>query len=90
MPMTDTDRIRLATRKGNRMHGPVERQRCTKHGRRWETFRWTWPAPDEAKGETHLDMIEGDSDAEVVRQCEDCCAEDDRDMRECLSFIGDL
>lgn len=41
--MTDKDRIRCATRHANKMLGPVERQRCWHHPRRWVAYRWTWP-----------------------------------------------
>lgn len=68
--LSDEQRIELAIRKGDRMLGPEERRRCATHKRRWETFRWTWPAP---KGdETQLDALEGGGEAEPVRQCADC------------------
>ncbi len=40
--MTDKDRIRLSTRQGNKVLGPLERQRCQHHPRRWVSYRWTW------------------------------------------------
>lgn len=70
--LSDEDRIRLATvsKSGDKMLGPEERQRCAKHPRRWETFRWTWPVPGE--GETNQDMIENAADAHPVRGCAAC------------------
>lgn len=41
--MNDEERVRLATRSGDRMLGPKERQRCAEHRRKWEIYRWTWP-----------------------------------------------
>lgn len=64
-PMTDAERMREATRSGARMLGPVERQRCSTHPRRWESYRWTWPVG--ARPES--------GDAECVRRCGACRAE---------------
>jgi hypothetical protein len=70
--MNDSERIIKAVRRGNRMLGPAERERCAKHPRRWVIFRWEWdvPGPDE----THEDCISG-SEPEVIRGCAMCDAE---------------
>lgn len=64
--MTDEDRIRLAVSNGRLMLGPKERQRCARHPRRWEIYRWTWPlggAPDHGE-------------PECVRSCATCADEE--------------
>jgi hypothetical protein len=66
---TDDDRKRLAKRRGDRMLGPIEYQRCDDHPHKWESFRWTWP-------------VEGgpeDGDAEMVRSCNHADHERDDD-----------
>lgn len=58
---TDSDRVRLAVVRGNRVLGPVERDRCN-HGRVY-SYRWTW-----AIGGTPED-----GEAEFVSQkCQKC------------------
>lgn len=67
--MNDDDRIRLATRSGRNMLGPIERERCHKHKTRWVMYRWVWdagPGGDISGGEP-----------EVVRSCA-ACLEDER------------
>lgn len=64
--MTDDDRVRLATPSGGRMLGPVERERCSHHPRRWVMFRWVWPKDDGPE----------DGDCEYVRSCGSCLDED--------------
>lgn len=66
---TDDDRAALAepSPDGRRMLGPAECQRCSRHPRRRETFRWVWPAgggPEDA------------SDVDFLRSCPDCVAEE--------------
>jgi hypothetical protein len=80
---SDEQRIALATRKGDRMIGPLERQRCSVHPRRWETYRWTWRAPDESKGETQLMAVESDSEPRYERGCVLCAAEADDTVYRC-------
>ena len=60
--MTDVDRVRLAVQSGTRMLGPIERQRCGVHPRRWETYRWTWPVGSEPEFGT----------VRMIRGCVDC------------------
>lgn len=55
-------------------HGPTERQRCAKHPRNTETYRWTWW--HDAGGMTPEEALEN-GDAEVVRGCSKCAAEDE-------------
>lgn len=74
--LSDADRIRLATRDGDKMIGPKERSRCEKHRRRWNIYRWVWQMP--APGETHEDTISS-SEPEYVRACSDCEAEAEQD-----------
>lgn len=63
--MTDGDRIRLATPHKGRMLGPLERERCTEHRRRWVTYRWEWDAGSGPE----------DGYPEIVRGCQSCNAE---------------
>jgi len=72
----DAQRIELAIKSGGRMLGPVERERCTRHKRRWILWRWTWPCPATDEGETHLDCLENSSEQECVRGCGACAAEE--------------
>lgn len=65
--MTDVDRVRLAVQRGGRMLGPPERQRCVRHPRRWEIYRWTW----------QIDEDPTSGDAEIVRGCGACSDEED-------------
>lgn len=61
--MNDDDRAQLAVRKGATMLGPLEKERCSRHPRRWRTYRWTWRADD------------GDissSEPVIVRDCAAC------------------
>lgn len=46
--INDDDRVRQAVRKGGRMVGPWETDRC-KHGRLF-SFRWTWPVGSTPEG----------------------------------------
>lgn len=76
---TDAQRIEQATEvrtvDGRTYYrGPLERQRCAKHPKRWETFRWTWSV---GPGESHEDGIESASDCEYVRGCAACEAEEE-------------
>jgi len=64
--MTDADRIARATLRGSRMLGPVERQRCPRHPRRWVSYRWTWRAGSSIE----------DGDTETVRDCTACVDEE--------------
>jgi hypothetical protein len=57
---TDADRVRLATRKGTRMLGPEEWQRCGEHPKKWESWRWTWP----------VDGGPEDGDPKMMRSCD--------------------
>jgi hypothetical protein len=66
--MTDEERIAKAIRSGNWMLGPAERERCTRHKRRWSFYRWRWP----------VDSGPESGDVEVVRSCAECL-EADRD-----------
>jgi hypothetical protein len=68
----DQERIRRATQSGSRMLGPKERQRCAKHPKRWEIYRWVWTVPDDGD---HLTAIQSDSDTEVLRSCAECIEE---------------
>lgn len=79
--MTDADRIAQATpgstvtRRGieeTLFRGPVERQRCTKHPRCTETYRWVWRVDANT---THEEALEN-GDAEIVRGCSACAAFD--------------
>lgn len=63
--MNDDDRTRLAKRRGPMMLGPIERQRCVTHPKRWESYRWKWRAESTPE----------DGDVEVVRGCGDCLNE---------------
>lgn len=72
--MTDEERIAKATRKGSRMIGPTERERCSVHPRRWTTYRWEWDVP--TGSETQIDCI-SNGDAVPLRPCADCEAADD-------------
>ena len=65
--MNDDDRVRLATRVGDSMLGPIERERCSKHRTRWVMFRWVWDAGEDGD-------ISG-ADATVVRSCAQCIAD---------------
>lgn len=68
--MNDADRVRLAKRggkRGSRMLGPDERQRCARHPKRWEIYRWTW---------TVGGSIEN-GEPDIVRGCAECIAEDE-------------
>lgn len=65
--MTDADRVRLATSSGRLLLGPCERQRCAKHPRRWEIYRWRWP----------VDAGPDAGDVEVVRSCLACSEEEE-------------
>jgi hypothetical protein len=69
--MNDSERIAKATRKGNLMHGPAERQRCAKHRTRWEIYCWVWRVPEDGD---HLSAIT-DGEPERVRACSLCNAE---------------
>ena len=76
MPYNDEDRTRLAkpNASGTRMLGPIERERCSKHRRRWVTFRWVWNTPENGD---HLDAIESDSWPEIEHSCVLCAKGDD-------------
>lgn len=66
--MNDDERMRLAFQtEGDRWIGPTERERCTKHPRRWVLYRWEW------HGER--DDISG-GEPVIVRGC-GSCREDD-------------
>ncbi len=65
--MTDEQRIKRAVRRGDQMLGPLERERCSTHRRRWLTFRWIWDADGDISA----------SEPHVVRSCTDCLAEDE-------------
>jgi hypothetical protein len=65
--MTDKDRLNCATRQGSKMLGPIERQRCQHHPRRWVTYRWTWPVDSSP-------MVAGESSC--VRSCGSCADEE--------------
>lgn len=78
--MTDEQRVEQATREGDVMNGPKERQRCAKHPRRWEIYRWWRPVPGE--GETQLACLQGGGETEVVRSCADCIAEAEAEEEE--------
>lgn len=67
--MTDSDRIRLATPNGGKMLGSVERERCSKHPRRWVLYRWVWDVDG---------MIEC-GEPQVVRGCGTCWEEHEDD-----------
>lgn len=60
--VTDADRIAAATVRGTRMIGPDERQRCARHPKRWQIYRWTWPVGDSPENGT----------PEIVRGCGAC------------------
>jgi len=60
--MNDEDRVRLAVAGASRMIGPVERQRCAQHPKRWVAYRWTW----------HHDAGITGGDITVVRPCVAC------------------
>jgi hypothetical protein len=64
--MTDADRVTLAVQRGTRMLGPTERQRCQRHPRRWELYRWTWRVGEDPTS----------GDAEIVRGCASCADEE--------------
>jgi hypothetical protein len=51
------------------MLGPLERERCPKHPRRWVIFRWVWTVPGE--GEDPIDVISG-AEPEAIRACQQC------------------
>lgn len=72
--LTDAERIRHATKSGRRMLGPFERERCSKHKRRWITFRWTWDADEDQQAAIEC------GEPEIVRGCGTCddeeCADD--------------
>lgn len=68
-PLSDEDRIARATRSGKRMLGPLERERCPVHKRRWTIFRWVWDVPGE--GEDPIDVISG-AEPETIRACQQC------------------
>src|SRR5678815_2586157 len=62
---SDDDRVRLATKSGEWMLGPLELQRCAKHKKRWETYRWTWRVGSGPE----------DGEPEIVRDCVECARE---------------
>jgi hypothetical protein len=66
--MNDGDRVRLATPSGDKMLGPIERERCGKHRRRWVLYRWVWDAGEGG------DISGGEP--QVMRSCAECLAED--------------
>ena len=65
--MDDETRIAKAVKSGGRMLGPLERQRCNRHPRRWTAFRWVWTVGGDISA----------ADVESVRPCAQCL-EDDR------------
>lgn len=71
MALSDEDRVRLAKPFVDKMLGPIERERCHKHPRRWLTFRWVW----DAGGSIEC------GDIEAVRSCAQCL--DDERNAEC-------
>jgi hypothetical protein len=66
--VNDDDRARLATPHGNLMLGPIERERCDKHRRRWKLFRWVWSKDGDISA----------AEPEIVRSCAQCLEEDRR------------
>jgi len=71
--MDDEDRKRLAVPHGRHMLGPLERERCSKHRRRWITYRWVWLQGEDPSS----------SEPAIVRGCAECNAEaeaDDKDL----------
>lgn len=64
--MNDNDRIRLATPSGGMMLGPIERERCSRHRRRWVLFRWVWEVDGEISS----------ANPRVERGCAECAQED--------------
>lgn len=63
--MTDEVRVAQAVRSGRRMLGPAERQRCARHPKRWEIYRWTWDVGD----------VPENGETELVRGCGSCSEE---------------
>ena len=61
----DAERTALAYRSGGYMVGPDERERCSRHPRRWVIFRWVWQVGDDVTG----------ADPQVVRGCRACLDE---------------
>jgi len=49
------------------MLGPIERERCARHPKRWTSYRWTWDVDGDITG----------GEPEIVRGCADCAAEED-------------
>lgn len=74
---SDQDRVRLATREDSTMYGPAEVYRCPDHPRRWVTFRWFWDVPEDGD---QLAALQSGSDAEIIRECQACADERDREM----------
>ena len=71
--MTDQERIEKATFDGQKWCGPQERQRCAKHPRRWEIYRWVWDPPEE--GLDMLSVLEAAGRVSQVRECAECLRE---------------
>ncbi len=71
--MTDAERIAAAkpSASGRRMLGPLEKERCPRHPRRWVTIRWVWAVPANGDHQTALECGE----AQIVHACTIC--EDD-------------
>lgn len=68
---SDEDRLLLAKRKGNTMYGPLELQRCLRHRRNFETYRWVWEVHEDGD---HLTAVTS-SEPEFVRRCPKCDAD---------------
>lgn len=67
MIIDDEIRVANAVQSGSHMLGPIERERCHKHRRRWVLYRWVWSADGDITG----------GEPEVVRGCAECRAEDE-------------
>lgn len=64
--ISDADRVARAVKVGAKMHGPLERCHCSRHNRRWITFRWVWSVGGEPD----------DGDVVMVHGCGSCASED--------------
>lgn len=68
---SDLDRVSKSapSADGQRTLGPVELHRCHHHPKRWESYRWSWPTPDDGD---HLSALQAEGEVECLRICSVC------------------